>query len=374
MADNTLLNAGSGGDTISTDDLGGGVKVQRVKVQFGVDGSATDVAAAAPLPIQITDGTDNALVSASGALSVDTELPAAAALSDSFANPTTAPVGAMGMVWNGTNWERFHSFNDTAILTSGLNLTVLNATTNLTVPSLGSFSGVAIFISGFGTGTVTFEGSVDGTNYFAVGAAPVGGGDPTTTATGNGQWQASIAGFANFRVRVSITGTGTATVSIHGTRADPGVITFGSPLPTGTNTIGRLTSNQSVNVNQISGTGVSVNTGNASAGTQRVVLASDQPAVATTSQTAGTATTSSVAGNASSVQLLAANAGRLGATIVNDSTAIAYVKCGTTASNADYTVKLQPDDYWEMPFKYTGRIDAIWASAAGNARITEFSA
>jgi len=40
---------------ISADDIGGGVVVQRVKAQFGVDGSATDVSAADPLPV-----TDNA--------------------------------------------------------------------------------------------------------------------------------------------------------------------------------------------------------------------------------------------------------------------------------------------------------------------------
>lgn len=50
MADNTILNAGAGGDTVSTDDIGGGVKVQRVKAQFGGDGSATDVSTANPLP------------------------------------------------------------------------------------------------------------------------------------------------------------------------------------------------------------------------------------------------------------------------------------------------------------------------------------
>lgn len=52
MADNTPLNAGSGGDTISTDDIGGGVKVQRVKAQHGADGSATDVSVSSGLPIQ----------------------------------------------------------------------------------------------------------------------------------------------------------------------------------------------------------------------------------------------------------------------------------------------------------------------------------
>jgi hypothetical protein len=43
-------------------------------------------------------------VSVAGA--VDTELPAAAALADATANPTVPAVGAHGMVWNGTTWDR----------------------------------------------------------------------------------------------------------------------------------------------------------------------------------------------------------------------------------------------------------------------------
>lgn len=88
----------------------------------------------------------------------------------------------------------------------------------------------------------------------------------------------------------------------------------------------------------------------------------------------GTATLSNVAGSASSVTLLSAAAGRLGATIVNDSTAVLYVKFGTTASSTSYTVKLVADAYYEVPFGYTGRIDGIWASATGNARVTELTA
>ena len=50
MADNTVLNAGSGGDTIATDDIAG-VKHQQVKVEWGVDGTATPVSAANPMPV-----------------------------------------------------------------------------------------------------------------------------------------------------------------------------------------------------------------------------------------------------------------------------------------------------------------------------------
>lgn len=58
MPDNTTLNTGTGGDVIATDELstlnGGavsGVKVQRVKVGFGSDGTFRDVDATNPLPV-----------------------------------------------------------------------------------------------------------------------------------------------------------------------------------------------------------------------------------------------------------------------------------------------------------------------------------
>jgi hypothetical protein len=57
MADDTQLGLPSGvGDVISTDDLGT-KKVQRVKVQHGADGSATDASTASPLPVDQTNAT-----------------------------------------------------------------------------------------------------------------------------------------------------------------------------------------------------------------------------------------------------------------------------------------------------------------------------
>lgn len=70
MADNTILNPGVGGDTISTDDIGGSVKVQRVKIQIGADGAATDVSSANALPVS-----DNG-----GSLTVDGSVSLAAAV------------------------------------------------------------------------------------------------------------------------------------------------------------------------------------------------------------------------------------------------------------------------------------------------------
>lgn len=50
MADNTVLNPGSGGDVMATDDIGG-VKHPRFKIEFGPDGVATEVSAINPLPV-----------------------------------------------------------------------------------------------------------------------------------------------------------------------------------------------------------------------------------------------------------------------------------------------------------------------------------
>jgi hypothetical protein len=99
----------------------------------------------------------------------------------------------------------------------------------------------------------------------------------------------------------------------------------------------------------------------------RIVTQAEPPKASTSSVT-------SVAGNAGNVTLLAANTGRLGATIYNDSTAILYLKLGVTASATSFTSKIQPESYYEVPFNYIGIIDGIWASAVGNARITEVSA
>ena len=57
MADNTDLNAGTGGDTIAADDIGG-VKYQRVKLTLGAEGvNDGDLSATNPMPV-----VDDALV------------------------------------------------------------------------------------------------------------------------------------------------------------------------------------------------------------------------------------------------------------------------------------------------------------------------
>jgi hypothetical protein len=89
---------------------------------------------------------------------------------------------------------------------------------------------------------------------------------------------------------------------------------------------------------------------------------------------AGTGTITSVAGAASSTELLAANTSRLGATIYNESTAVLYLALAGSASVTAYTIQIAAGGYYECPFGYVGAIYGIWASATGDARITELSA
>lgn len=85
-----------------------------------------------------------------------------------------------------------------------------------------------------------------------------------------------------------------------------------------------------------------------------------------------TATTASVNSSATNVTLFAA--GNANArTIYNDSTAVLYVKFGTTASTTDYTVQIASQGYYEFPQPvYCGEVDGIWASANGAARVTSW--
>lgn len=91
-----------------------------------------------------------------------------------------------------------------------------------------------------------------------------------------------------------------------------------------------------------------------------------------TPSTIGTQT--SVASSAASVAILAANAARLGATVVNDGSNNLYMRLNAgAATTATFTVKIAAGGYYELPFRYTGAITGIWDVATGSARITELT-
>lgn len=95
--------------------------------------------------------------------------------------------------------------------------------------------------------------------------------------------------------------------------------------------------------------------------------------VTSSATAAGTGAVTSVAASVVSVSLLVANAARLGATIQNDGADNLYLCLGATSSLAAFTVKIPPQGYYEVPYRYTGAISGIWDVATGSARITELT-
>jgi len=83
-------------------------------------------------------------------------------------------------------------------------------------------SGVSVQLSGVWVGTLQFEGSVDGLNFEPAAVTRVGGSTPVTSATNNGLWSGSVAGFKVFRVRGSAWTSGRAGVAILASEGAPG--------------------------------------------------------------------------------------------------------------------------------------------------------
>lgn len=131
----------------------------------------------------------------------------------------------------------------------------------------------AVQVAGLaGAITISFEESVDGVNYQSISGVRRADGLVATSTTADGVWSFTIGGAKKFRARASAVAGGTATVSVvagqgTGEPAFGGAVTL---TPSGT---------QDVNLTKVAGTAVTVGSGVLGAGTQRVVLATDQPAV-----------------------------------------------------------------------------------------------
>ena len=246
----------------------------------------------------------------------------------------------------------------TGTLSAWTSATALNATQNIFTGS-GVEAAIVHLVqtTTLTAGAITFEVTFDGTNWITAPADAVL--DPTSVtfaqislpytvqASANKAFIVTGKGWQGLRIKLStqITGTGSVTPNYALLNYDPAmsVIAYN---PTAANF-------------KVDLSGTAANT---------TALKVDP-----TGNASGTSTLSNVASSATSVTLLAANSGRRGATIYNDSTQVLYVKFGTTASNTSYTVQMAANAYYEIPFQHTGRIDGIWASANGNARVTEFT-
>ena len=213
MADNYVANAGSGGNTFASDEDGSTVHWPYVKMVFGAADTQTIVSTANPIPVDLR--TDNLsgnldvnLAASAATVTVDSELPAAAALADDTANPTVPGVGAFLMGFDGTTWDRIRATSADGVLVN------LGSNNDVTVTS----------------GNITADTELPAAAALADNAA-----NPTAPAVGAfGMWWDGAtwdraAGTAADGLLVNLGGNNDVTVT--GTVSVSGTVTVDSELP-----------------------------------------------------------------------------------------------------------------------------------------------
>lgn len=114
-------------------------------------------------------------------------------------------------------------------------------------------------------------------------------------------------------------------------------------------------------------------------GTATVYLAPSgqvaMPVVSIGNWNSGSGTTTSVTSTVTAnTTLSAANVGRRGVSVFNDSSSSLYILAGSGTESATlFTYKAAAGGYWETPFGFTGRLSGHWVIANGAARVTEFT-
>jgi len=160
---------------------------------------------------------------------------------------------------------------------------------------------------------------------------------------------ALVAGTANIGdVDIASAPTGASAIQIQGPAAD-GAAVVGGPVRIG---------------------------GKDGSGNTQDILTDISGNLSTKELRAGTSTRSQVADSATDAQILASNTSRLGAAVYNDSSAILYLGVGTTTvTTSNYTCKLFPNGYFEVPAGFTGELRGLWATDPndGGAKVTELT-
>lgn len=78
--------------------------------------------------------------------------------------------------------------------------------------SSGAATALTMQITGITTATITFEATVDGSNWVAVQTTDLNAGTSATTATANGIYRLTVLGLLQVRPRISAYTSGTITV------------------------------------------------------------------------------------------------------------------------------------------------------------------
>ncbi len=157
-----------------------------------------------------------------------------------------------------------------------------------TATDVSNYRWVSVQVAAIGSSpTVTFQGSNDNVNFVSVALMSAGttsgAANLTTAATGISHGPIN---FRYFRLNISATGVTSGAIEFFGAASamqSMGITGSLSVTQSGTWTVqpGNTANTTAwfMNAGQVAGTATAVNTGTASAGTQRVVLATDQPAL-----------------------------------------------------------------------------------------------
>jgi len=223
MADNTLLNVGTGGDTIASDDIAG-VKFQRVKLIHGNDGvNDGDVSTTNPLPTAVFDGADLAINSLSAGTGANGLLMAQGATNFfvSTANSSTAQLAAAA-TFNGTiesvlsapyasiiiDTDQTGTLVVKQYITSSAATQIINTTFNIPAKASGSCFGRSFPING---------------NFFSISYTNTGG-SATTTLNIN-------VAYGNIDATTQLLNLPTSLNEVNGSALSLGQVAMASSLP-----------------------------------------------------------------------------------------------------------------------------------------------
>lgn len=300
---------------------GGALPAKGVQVG-GTDGSVFQVLS--------TDSAGRANVNING--TVDTELAAAGALADGAANPTTSVIGAFLQCFNGATWDRARG--DT---TNGIDVDVTRVSGTVTIS--GAVTNAGTFAVQDSEKVADNAGFTDGTTK----VQPAGFVFDEVAGTALTENDAAAARIDSKRAQVTTLEDATtrgqrAAVSAAGRLS---VDASGVAIPitdnAGSLTVDATAATFGINNSQVSGTAISVNSGVKDAGTQRVILASDQTVVPI-SDNSGSLTVDAPVGTPAFVRLSDGSAA-----ITTLATSLASLPALATGSNLIGRVNIDPE-------------------------------
>lgn len=225
MADNTVLNTGSGGDSMRTiDRSGSGPKTQVISLDVGASGAGNESilrvgqqVAAASIPVVLPSAQDPSVnLDAVASLTALARL-IAGIRRDADTTPVTADGDYHPFIFNEAGRLKVSAMPADIVATTG----TITANGQTVSADVTKASNVAIYVTGtFSTINLTFEASIDnGTSWFTIQAVRSNANTVETT-TGNLSaapaycWELSVNAYTNVRVRSTAYTSGTMNVRI----------------------------------------------------------------------------------------------------------------------------------------------------------------